>query len=168
MRCFIAVDLEPGLVNKVKALQADISGLARIVDPSNLHFTLKFIGEADEAKIEELKATLQGIAESTQPFEINIETVGVFPSENFIRVVWVGAFGLENFHKTISGERNPIPHLTIARVGSKNKEKIVDFVKKHETDKIGTMTVKTVKLKKSTLTPDGPIYEDVASYELGE
>ena len=32
--------------------------------------------------------------------------------------------------------------------------------------KIGTMTVSKISLKKSTLTPQGPIYEDIKVFNL--
>ena len=61
------------------------------------------------------------------------------------------------------------PHLTIARVRSgRDKNAIAELIKKHENTDFGAMLVDKIKLKKSTLTPKGPIYEDIAVFELGK
>jgi 2'-5' RNA ligase len=64
-------------------------------------------------------------------------------------------------------EKNFISHLTIGRVKSpKNKQEIRKTIEKLENIEIGQMTVSKICLKKSTLTPQGPIYEDIKVFEL--
>lgn len=166
MRCFIGIDLDPQLKEKVLRIQKDISRLGdvKLVEPENLHFTLKFIGEVTEtADIE--KDTDEKLS-PFQPFDIYVKSMGVFPNEDFIRVVWIGTQGLSELQRAFSAEK---PHLTIARVRSpRGKDKLLDYVNKHKTTDFGVMTVYQIKLKKSTLTPRGPVYEDIRIFELGD
>ncbi len=48
----------------------------------------------------------------------------------------------------------------------KNKNLIQDKIKEYEDYNIGSMTVKKIALKKSTLTPQGPIYENIEVFKL--
>jgi 2'-5' RNA ligase len=58
-------------------------------------------------------------------------------------------------------------HLTIGRMKSaKNKNKVKETIEEFEDVEIGEMEVDRIILKKSTLTPQGPIYEDLTIFEL--
>ena len=64
-------------------------------------------------------------------------------------------------------EKSYIPHLTIARVkGAKNKEALISLIKEMENVDIGDMMVNKLVLKKSELTPVGPIYPDLIEFKL--
>ncbi|MFA4819492.1 MAG: RNA 2',3'-cyclic phosphodiesterase [Candidatus Aenigmatarchaeota archaeon] len=175
MRCFIAVDIDPRLRHEVEKLQAELRDLdTKLVEPENLHFTMKFLGEVDEGIVNSVKALLKGVASRHKPFSVALEGVGVFPSEKFVRVVWIGAAQLSELQDEINKALSPLfmkekssPHLTIARVRSqKHLTEINDFIKAHKNEEIGTMYVSVLKLKNSTLTPEGPVYEDVAVFKL--
>jgi 2'-5' RNA ligase len=64
-------------------------------------------------------------------------------------------------------ERSYIPHLTIGRLkGSTNKDILVEKIKEVKDVEIGSMTINKLTLKKSELTPAGPIYTDLKVFEL--
>ena len=64
-------------------------------------------------------------------------------------------------------EKSYIPHLTIARVkGAKNKEALINLIKEMENVYIGDMLVDKLVLKKSELTPVGPIYTNLKEFKL--
>ena len=64
-------------------------------------------------------------------------------------------------------KREPVTHLTIARVGSaRNKEKLKTLIQELKEVEIGKIKVKTLKLMASELTPEGPIYQDLAEFKL--
>ena len=169
MRCFIAIDLDPKLKPAVEKLQAELAGFdVKLVEPSNLHFTIKFLCEIDEDLVNKVKDELQRLVKGYEPFGIIIESVGTFPSEKLVRVVWLGAqpsdmygrsFSLTDLQVKIddclSGlfkKEKPSPHLTIARVRSQSyTDEIIKFVNRHKDDKIGAMHVREIKLKKSIL-----------------
>lgn len=179
MRCFVAVDIADELKAQVINIQNQLAGIGdvKLVEPENLHFTLKFLGEITEQQSENVKKVLANVSSSFTPFQIIVKNLGAFPSSNYIRVIWLGAPLLYSLQKTIDDslfpeylrEREIKPHLTLARVRSVvGKENLADFIKNNESIEIGSMLVGKIKLKKSVLTPSGPIYEDIAVLELGK
>lgn len=174
MRCFVAVDIDENLKGQIMALQKQLHGDAKLVEPENLHFTLKFLGEIRDEVLTEANNRLKVVASQFAPFDARIRGAGVFPNVNYIRVVWLGCHDLFNLQSSVEAALAPLfkkempsPHLTIARVRSaENIEGVKDFVEKNKAADIGTMRVAKIKLKKSTLTPKGPVYEDVAIFDL--
>ncbi len=177
MRCFIAVDLDHKLKQKVGRLQKELAGLdTKLVESYNLHFTLKFLGETDDKVMEKVKVALEEVSHRYQPFTISLADVGVFPNEKFIRVVWVGSeseefaalhHAVDESLSTVFRKEKPVPHLTLARARSqKHKKELLDFVNRRKDEEICTMLSKEKKKKKSTVTNKGPIYEDVEIFEL--
>lgn len=174
VRLFIAVEISDDARKKIAAIQKELpSDSIKIVEPGLIHITLKFLGETDEGKINKIKEELASIKFS--PIGLKCKGVGVFPSEKFIRVVWCGIEEDEGFMQlkevadevekrmvAMGFEKNDYPfspHLTIGR--PRGKADLAAFLKKHKDDDFGDFTVKEIKLKKSTLTPKGPIYEDI-------
>ena len=49
---------------------------------------------------------------------------------------------------------------------AKNKNQVKSTMEGHSESDIGEMEVGEIRLKKSTLTPAGPIYEDITVFEL--
>lgn len=177
MRCFIAVDIDEPLRQKLAELQKGLAGFdVKLVEKENLHFTLKFLGEIDEQRLEEVKSRIRQLATGFSPFEIEIKGMGAFPSLNYIRVVWIGAKELFTLQKAVADsvedlfgkEREVTPHLTIARIRSaQDKVELKKLVEKNRDMEIGRMAVSEIKLKKSTVMRSGPVYEDVEAFKLG-
>jgi len=113
-----------------------------------------------------------------------VRGVGVFPNLRSPRVVWVGVGrglgdsqiyegvfwdrGFEGGLKIYEDEHGFIPHITIVRVrGRANVDKLSRFVEENMDLDLGFSSVTKVVLKRSTLTPRGPIYSDVRRVLLG-
>lgn len=60
-------------------------------DPDNYHLTLKFLGEVNDGRIEEVERGLEKVAGSTEMMDIEFSGFGAFPTIRRPRVVWVGA-----------------------------------------------------------------------------
>lgn len=181
MRCFVAVDLDKDLVKHVKDIQMEINNLdvdVKFVEPENLHFTLKFLGEVSEGEIDAIKKSIQEGLKGLCVFKVGIQGLGYFGSSKYVRTLWLDVKGgEEKFMKLVKnvkecltmGEENKSVHLTIGRVKSgKNRELLFNFINKSKNVKIGEMTVKDVKLKSSVLTGSGPVYSDLAVFKLRE
>ncbi len=173
MRCFLALDIPDVLREKIIALQARLANLdVKLVEPENLHFTLKFLGEIDDAAIEKVSEKMKNLG--TNPFAATIKGAGVFPSLSYMRVIWLGCPGVAPLQQSVEEslsvlfkKEKPSPHLTLARVRSpKDKDKLAAFIEKNKDTEIGSFIVDRMKLKKSTLTKKGPVYEDIAVFEL--
>lgn len=176
MRCFVAVDIDNGLKDRIIAFQKSLPEIdAKIVEKENLHFTLKFLGEINEKTLEQAKKILSRVASQFAPFSASVRGMGTFPNISYIRVVWLGCPELYNLQKAVDEALSPLfkkergvnPHLTLARVRSqKNEHLLAEFINKNKDIEIGYFMVKEIKLKKSTLTAKGPIYEDVGGFDL--
>ncbi|WXG43159.1 MAG: RNA 2',3'-cyclic phosphodiesterase [Promethearchaeati archaeon SRVP18_Atabeyarchaeia-1] len=174
LRTFIAVELAPELLPGVLDIQREILGTGgdiKGVEPENIHFTLKFLGEIPQSTVNEVMQCMNGL--DFKSFEIEVSGVGCFPTIRNPRVVWIGVTdGLEDFSSLSKQLENCLKsiglppererftaHLTIGRVRSgRNKAELMRKLAEDLNVKIGRMTVSAVKLKKSTLTPKGPIY----------
>jgi RNA 2',3'-cyclic 3'-phosphodiesterase len=172
IRTFIAVELDPSFSEKVRQIQERFSDFdLKFVSPEIVHITLKFLGDIEESKVKLLSEALDSIM--CEPFEAKIEGLGVFPKLSNPKVLWLGARGnFEALHDDVETVLKPFKfkeddraftaHATLARVKSLNKDQknaFADVLKELKDTKIGSMRVNKVLLKKSTLTPGGPIYE---------
>ena len=88
MRLFLAINLPKEVKGHLFDLQGKVKD-AKInwVHKKNLHLTLKFLGEVEEDKIEELKKRIQ-IKEKN--FRVSLTNLGFFPSDKNPRIIWVG------------------------------------------------------------------------------
>jgi len=179
MRTFIAIELSreiketlSGIQDELKKAGADV----KWVKTDNIHLTLKFLGEVREEKIPKIAQSLKESTNLTAPFDIQLDTAGVFPDLKFPRVVWIG---IEEGKEKLIGLANQIEdmlvslkfpkekrgfsaHITIGRVRSaKNKDALIQKLKQVKPLKL-TQQIKSIALFKSTLTPEGPAYEKLA------
>lgn len=185
MRLFVAVEIENReVLNRIievrNSLPTCINRKAlKPVKDENLHITLRFIGEINEEFIPEIIECLKKV-EALKPFIIEVKEVGAFPSLSRARVIWVGVGKgskrleiikklldpcLNNFAKP---ERNPYtPHITLARVkGRVNLKCLEELLNSFSNKVFGYSEVRGVKLKKSILKPEGPIYSDIYVAQL--
>lgn len=181
MRLFIAIEIPEEIKDYLCEMQQEIGGSRdnsknkiSLVTKDNMHLTLKFLGEVQPNRLDDIKNNLKKI--TFEPFSIVLDNIGVFPSEDYIRVVWVGLKPEEpvlelqkNIDETIKKrfkkEKGFKPHLTIARVKYiEDKKQFIDKLKqiKAYNKKI---EVNNFKLVKSTLTPKGPIYGDLGIFK---
>ena len=166
-------------------LEIDQSRLKlKFVNAWQAHQTVKFLGDVPENKVEDVKRELVGI--SQKPFDIGMRGVGFFPEASpekarNIRVVWIGIEkGVEELKALqeevesrlkalgFPSERRFSAHVTICRVKMTSRAgtrdeigRILKKIAELGDVEVGEMPVEELKLKKSTLTPKGPIYEDV-------
>ena len=175
IRSFIAVELGDGdILTKIVGLQRTLIQTGadlKIVEPQNIHATLRFLGEIPSSLVESICQAMRQI--KFQPFDLELEGLGFFPDYRRPNVVWVGITRGEVELCSIFNQLEPnlrklgfapdrkgfSPHLTIARVRSgRNRQKLVEAVEALKDQRLGSMIVDRLKLKKSVLTPKGPIY----------
>ena len=178
LRAFIAVDIPDGKVKQnILELQSAISRTGadlKLVEPENIHITLRFLGDIRRSMIDGLKAELRRI--QFQPFGVKLRGVGVFQDFRRINVIWIGIdegnMGLLDLYGRItrSLERLGIPpdrrglslHLTVARARSgRNRETLSKTIEELSASEFGHVEVGSFQLKQSTLTPQGPIYQSL-------
>ncbi len=180
-RGFIAIDIDVSsklidFDNEIKKTGANV----KLVEPKNIHITLKFLGDIEESIIENIERIMKESITEIKPFGIQLKGTGVFPNQNYIKVVWIGIkqgdqigiiahrideqLGSLGFKKD---KRAFSPHLTIARVKSaKNKDKLLQTIESYSDTVFTDMIVDSIKLKKSDLTPKGPIYTTLKDIKI--
>jgi len=180
-RGFIAVDVPAAekLIDFKNALVATSAKL-KMVNTENIHLTLKFLGETPMTQLDAIELLIKKAVSSIKPHVVSLQGTGVFPNRNYIKVVWIGLKQAEhlsaiasylNENLTTLGfkkeKRDFSPHLTIARVKTaQGKEEIISLVDQYSETIFEEFLINHVTLKKSTLTPEGPIYETLKTIPL--
>jgi len=174
MRLFIALEFNE-LKEYFYSLQDKIRfNSGKFTFPKAFHMTLKFIGEFDENKVEIVKKILEKV--KFEHINVRVSKVGFFPTEKYIRVVWLGIKPEEEIIKlqnridkeleelNFKHEKSFKPHITLARVKVlQEKDEFIEKVKSLVIEE-KEITLKSFKLVKSELTPEGPVYEDLGEF----
>ena len=189
-RLFIAVDFPPDIIAKIARitayLQAQLPGkVMKWVAPESLHLTLKFLGNVREDRLSELETCMKAALQGQPSFNISIEGMGMYPNARKPRVLWLGikdpgnlgqihhqlATTLQDFDPEPE-KRAFSPHLTIARIRQNGSPQAIQeagkILSQFKVDSLGTLKVCTVRLYKSDLTPNGPIYTSLLSVPLNQ
>ena len=173
MRLFIAIDFNE-FKDYFVELQSRLPKNVRLSCTRTFHITLKFLGEVQPNIGENIIHILKNI--KFHAFSVFLEGIGTFPSENNIRVIWVGIKPEDKIlelQKQIDESLKPLfkiekefkAHITLARVRYiENKKDFVEQLKriKVENKKI---EIKNFRLINSTLTPKGAVYENLMVFE---
>ncbi len=181
IRSFIAFDMQNDTVlNRLAVVQKlliQTNADLKLVEPTNIHITMRFLGGISPAMVEKVYDAMKTV--KFRPFNVQIQGIGVFPSLNYPRVVWAGITQGAEELKSIFEQLEPqiqllgfapdrngfSPHLTIARVRSGvNKPRLVELITKKTDYEFGSIKADCLKLKKSQLSPKGPTYSTLKEY----
>lgn len=178
-RLFVAL-LPPATVRaELAALAAPLAGV-RWTPAENIHLTMRFIGESDEARSERFAEVLTRVR--VEPFILPVGNVGVFPSRGAAKVIWAG---VGNGHTRLYQLRKqvdealltvdaalPMPgfhaHFTIGRLDPDHDSKaLVHYLARHEAFEGPPFRVAEFQLMASELTPGRPpVYQRIQSFSL--
>lgn len=175
IRSFIAFDIDSELVLKrlseVQNILVNTGANLKLVKPQNIHVTMRFLGNISPPMVDSIHEEMKKISFNT--FEAELKGLGAFPSLKYSRVVWAGirkgADELVNVFNQLEPRLRRLgfkpdskgfsPHLTIARVRTgRHKAELVKCVKDLADYEFGVIKADCLRLKKSVLTPKGPIY----------
>jgi 2'-5' RNA ligase len=181
VRSFIAFDLDnESLLRKlaeVQSLLVKTGADLRVVEPKNIHITVRFLGNVALGTVEKIFEEMRKV--QFVPFDAKIRGVGAFPNARHPRVVWAGMTEGADQLRGIFSQLEPrlqslgfapdpkgfSPHLTIARVRSgRNKAELGKFIMENVDYEFGVVRAACLRLKKSDLTPRGPIYSTLKEF----
>lgn len=174
MRLFIAINFQE-MKDYFAELQSYLPKNAKISLTKTFHLTMKFLGEVQPDKVEVIASKLRMLCPKS--FPVYLDSIGVFPTENHIRVVWVGLQPEEKIIELQSEiddslkdlfkkEKDFKAHITLARVKYlEDKKAFIGRLRKIKVEN-KKIEIKNFRLVKSTLTPQGPIYEDLERFGL--
>lgn len=176
MRLFIAIELPKELNEKMSEIKEKLKTEdAKTTLTKENHLTLKFLGDVEDSKIDDVKEALKKV--EFKSYKSKLNNIGVFPNENYIKVIWVGVKPeeetkelkkkvdsvLEGFN--FKDDFDFHPHITLARVKFvKDKPKFKELIHSLKIED-SEFEVKEFKLIKSELKPEGPEYTDLGIYQ---
>jgi len=181
IRSFLAFDIESDTVlNRLATAQnliVQTGADLKLVEPQNIHITVRFLGNITLAMAEKIFDEMKKL--QFTPFTVQIKGLGAFPNPHYSRVIWAGittgADQLESVYSQLEPRLRGLgftpdskgfsPHLTIARVRSgRNKQQLAKFIIENANYEFGTVNAKCLRLKKSDLTPRGPVYSTLKEF----
>jgi len=175
IRSFISFDIEePQVLRNISIVQsmlAETGAHLKLVKPENVHVTVRFLGNISPTQVDEIYNEMRNVDFS--PFEIEIKGVGVFPNIRRIKVIWAGIRKGAEELQAIFDQLEPrlqriglkketrgfSPHLTIGRLRtSRKKAELIRCLKEVEDYEFGVVKAKCLRLKRSILKSQGPVY----------
>ncbi len=188
IRSFIAIELPDTLKGELAHLQAQLKAgrypSVKWVDPDSIHLTLKFLGNIDTSKIEEITAAMAEVARGISPFHLEVNQLGAFPNSRRVQVIWVGINGqvdhLRQLQQRLESRLAPLgfppesrqfkPHLTLARLrqwaSAEERSALGQLIANTSLTANYAFPVDTIHLMKSQLTREGAIYHRISSAPL--
>jgi 2'-5' RNA ligase len=176
LRLFVALALPAEIRSEVAGLAGGIPG-AKWVPPENYHLTLRFIGEIENWRAQEVDDALGAIR--GHAFDLALRGVGTFEKGGRLQSLWVGAerndtlthlqgkietalqrIGLPPERKRFS------PHVTLARVDRAPPEKVVAYVQAHNLFRATAVHVAHFTLFSSRLGKEASVYTPEVEYDL--
>ena len=180
MRIFIALDIPEKIKKEISKTQNQLksSGVqTRLVKPNNTHLTLVFLGETAPNKVGEIEKILKEVSGQISPVNLWLEKIDCFPSPTKAKIIYLSLKGelgklnalalkirkLLKRQKINFDQKSFVPHLTLGRL--KKLQNISGLLSKIKILR-QEFFVHQLKLIQSTLTPQGPVYKTLASFEL--
>jgi len=182
VRAFIAIDPDNEIRQRLLTIQRETLEMhqfssVKVVHPLATHITLSFLGNITPPELSTIRDALRSV--SFHPFCVTLNGIGAFPNIKKMRVIHVGlsdSADLKRLHQLIveslrayTAEKRFDPHITIGRVKRAIPSEMKDLAKAMaplSTLFVGRLSVSSFQLKKSTLTPDGPIYDTLEEFKL--
>jgi 2'-5' RNA ligase len=188
-RLFVGLDLAIPVVEQLTLVQDELErrlknhASPKLVEPENIHLTLKFLGETDPAMIPVLARTLTHLTRPLFPFEFRTVGCGAFPTPQNARIIWAGldpqgAEIMALLNQTLERDLEEIgiapdarefqPHITLARLRAQTPVDATRFLVELKSVDFGTTYVRELVLFASELGKEGPLYRVVQRFALGE
>ena len=183
-RCFLAVNFDQSVKEKISALQGRLKYGGDAVswtNRDNFHLTIKFFGDVSSADYAGISDLIKKRAAAAAGSELELKGLGCFPETGPPKIVWAGcrdASGrlaslcdtlLDGFAALGFKKDRPFsPHITIGRV--KRLYSSAAFIKKISDRReffVDRVRVRQLDLMKSELFGSGPVYSVVESIALG-
>jgi len=179
LRCFFGLAypltgmLGP-LIDRLGQLAGDPDTRLRLIDPVNMHITLKFLGSVEEARLSEVSTLARAVCARHAGLELHCEGLGIFRD-----AIWVGiqaqpaltglaqaldqGAGLLGVH----AESKPYtPHITVARFGKEAKIRLSGLREELAEHQWGAFHADQVHLYRSETLQEGARYTVLESYPL--
>lgn len=179
MRLFVALELNTKVITNLTELVRRLrpSGPIQWVHPRNMHVTLKYIGDWEVHRVDELVRALHRV-KAPASISVPLAGLGFFPNQRNPKVFWAGAENTPVLRQLASGvdcELQPLgiapevrpyfPHLVLGRVvEGAALDELHDGIEDLPSREFGSVSPDRFVLFESTITNTGAIYRKVAEF----
>jgi 2'-5' RNA ligase len=177
IRLFVAIAIPAALKAQLAMLAGGIPG-AKWVPPENYHLTLRFIGEVEPWRAQEVDEALSAVR--APAFELSLRGLGTFEKGGRISALWVGAERSEPLaflqskvetalqRAGLEPERRRFaPHVTLARTEKAAPDRLIQHVQAYNLFRAPPVRVESFTLYSSRLGKEQAVYVPEVEYALG-
>ena len=176
IRLFVALDLPEHIRDRLAGLCNGVPDI-RWVEPSDMHLTLRFIGEVEDPVLPDIDHALSTVRSSA--FSVILEGVDIFGDRRRARTLWAGIHpcdllsvlqskiesalvrvGLDSEHRKFH------PHVTLARLKRMKADKLAGYLQANASFKSEAFSLNEFTLYSSRLGRAGAVYAPEARYSL--
>jgi 2'-5' RNA ligase len=174
-RLFVAIRPPSAIRKLLLGAMGGVSG-ARWQSEDQLHLTLRFIGEVDRHKADDIHAALGAVHQP--PFDLALNGIGAFERRGLAETVWAGVAPhapLRALHKKVDSalarvgiapdERAYLPHITLARL-KRSSGPVGNLLESAGGLGSPAFAVDHFALFESDLTAEAAVYSMVERYPL--
>jgi len=176
IRLFFGLPLPETCRARLAAIAHGLPG-ARFIPPENYHLTLRFIGEVDEGRAEEIAEAMDRLAHPA--VAVRIAGLGVEGARHRAATLWAEAEPtpqltalqekVERLCRTAgcaAETRRFRPHVTLARLKNTPPARLQDYLSAHGLAACPPFSADAVVLYSSILTPRGSLYTEEMRFPL--
>jgi len=177
IRLFVGIPVPPDVRQRLHVLAAGLQG-AHWVSPENMHLTLRFIGNVEEYRGDDINDALDAIHEPS--FEVTLSGIKTFGRGHMVHTIWAdmvrepallhlqGKIERALIGAGLDAERRKYtPHVTLARVRKSPKGKVAAWLADYGGLNLPPFSVDSFALYRSHQGHGGANYEMISSYDLG-
>ena len=174
-RLFVAIRPPEHIRDLLLSTMGGISG-ARWQTDDQIHLTLRFLGEVDRHRADDVLAALGGIHHPR--FDIAVSGLGTFGRRGQPETVWAGVTPhapMKTLHKKVDQamtrvgvepeQRSYFPHITLARL-KRSSGPVRALIEQSGGLTSPSFSVDRFTLYESKLTPEGAAYTAIEDYPL--
>ncbi|HPD93562.1 MAG: RNA 2',3'-cyclic phosphodiesterase [Rhodobacter sp.] len=178
IRAFLALPVPESILHRLTAVQHRLP-LPRPLDPAGFHITLVFLDRQPESVLEDLHHAIAALA--LYPPLLRLDGLGTFggdtPEALHVRIAGDARLNAIQM-KTVRAARAMgiavparkfVPHVTLGRfrAGEAQPDTLARAMQAVEPVTSDLWLAEEMVLYRSTLRPEGPAYDALASYRLG-
>ncbi len=182
-RVFVGVKIEAQekLIRIVDEIKLELrKENIRWVNTNNYHITLKFFGDTDDKRIEEICQIFDKIAGNYKSFNLKLANTGMFIRNGIPKILWIDSYENEPLYNLYNGieeslfelgynrEKHPFKaHLTIGGVRIlRDKKYFIEVIERYKNEYLQDAFIDRFILFESALKPGGPVYTAIKSWKL--
>jgi 2'-5' RNA ligase len=182
-RTFIGlkINTNPALSSLFSDLKKNLNGeQLHWIDADNLHLTLRFLGNTEDAQLSEICNALDLLIPQYNNFSLDIQGLGIFGKRSLPKILWAGVkmspnvYSLvENIEDIVSSagferETKPYsPHLTLCRIKAlSDASHLLNLVDQYKQTHFLTQHVNEIIIYESVLKSFGTVYVPLKLFDL--